>query len=148
MSWIAVAHEVLKQAEVVALVAQSISSAVAQHVGPNTAQPCAFAGFADEVIDGVARHRLPPLGAEKTRSGDEALLGIGVSRHKRLAVLQRIQRGDAVSFSEPMWLAPHHVDKQYFAMLPAGAAELSAEEAVELARVFGKNGELRAERLS
>ena len=54
------------------------------------------------------------LGAEKTRSGDEALLAIGVSRHERLAVLQRIQRGDAVGFSEPMWLAPHHVDEQYF----------------------------------
>ena len=88
------------------------------------------------------------LGAEKTRSGDEALLAIGVSRHERLAVLQRIQRGDAVAFSEPMWLAPHHVDEQYFAMLPARVAELSAEEADELARIFGKNGELRAERLS
>ena len=88
------------------------------------------------------------LGAEKTRSGDEALLAVGVSRHERLAVLQRIQRGDAVSFSEPMWLAPHHVDDQYFAMLPAGTAELSSEEVDELAEVFGKNGELRAERLS
>ena len=55
------------------------------------------------------------LGAEKTRSGDEALLAVGVSRHERLALLQRIRRGDAVSFSEPMWLAPHHVDDQYFA---------------------------------
>ena len=87
------------------------------------------------------------LGAEKTRAGDEALLAVGVSRHERLAVLQRIQRGDAVGFSEPMWLAPHPVDDQYFAMLPAGAAELSAEEADELARVFGKR-ELRATRLS
>ena len=43
---------------------------------------------------------------------------------------------------------PHHVDEQYFAMLAAGAAELSAEEADELAQVFGENGELRVERLS
>ena len=57
------------------------------------------------------------LGAEKTRSGDEALLAVGVSRHERLALLQRIRRGHAVSFSEPIWLAPHHVDDQYFAML-------------------------------
>ena len=35
------------------------------------------------------------LGGKKTRSGDEALLAIGVSRHERLAVLERIQRGDA-----------------------------------------------------
>jgi hypothetical protein len=88
------------------------------------------------------------LGAEATRSGDEALLSVGVSRLERLAVLQRIQRGDAVGFSKPMWLAPHHVDKQYYAMLATGSTEISADEARELARVFGKNGELRAERLS
>jgi len=88
------------------------------------------------------------LGAEVTRSGDEALLSVGVSRHERMAVLQRILRGDAVGFSEPMWLAPHHVDEQYFAMLPTGATEISAGEADELACVFGKDGELRAERLS
>jgi hypothetical protein len=33
------------------------------------------------------------LGAEKTRSGDEALLAI--ARYERLAVVQRIKRGDA-----------------------------------------------------
>ena len=47
-----------------------------------------------------------------------------------------------------MWLAPHHVDDQHFAMLPAGVVELSDEEVDELARVFGKGGELRTERLS
>ena len=88
------------------------------------------------------------LGAEATRSGDEALLSIGVSRLERLAVLQRIQRGDALGFSDPMWLAPHHVDEEYFAMLPKGAIEISAEEVATLLRVFGKNGALRAERLS
>ncbi len=87
------------------------------------------------------------LGAQ-TRRGDEALLAVGVSRHERLAVMQRIQRGEAIAFSEPMWLAPHHVDDQYFALLPKGETEISAEEEVELARVFGRNGELRAERLS
>jgi hypothetical protein len=87
-------------------------------------------------------------GAEVTRSGDEALLSVGVSRHERLAVIQRIRRGDAVDFSEPMWLAPHHVDDQYLAMLPTGPAEISAEEAAELSRIFGKNGELRAEQLN
>ena len=72
---------------------------------------------------------------------------IGVSLHERLAVLQRIKRGEDVSFSEPMWLARHHVDEQYFAMLPKGATEISAGEEAELVRVFGKNGELRAERV-
>jgi hypothetical protein len=42
------------------------------------------------------------LGAEVTRFGDEALLAVGVSRHERLAVVQRIRHGDAVGFSEPM----------------------------------------------
>ena len=40
------------------------------------------------------------------------------------------------------------VDEQYFAMLPTGSTEITAKEADEFARVFGKNGELRAERLS
>jgi hypothetical protein len=62
------------------------------------------------------------LGTEKTRSADEALLAVGVSRHERLAVLQRIRRGDAVNFSEPMWWALHDVDDQHSAMLPTGAA--------------------------
>jgi hypothetical protein len=88
------------------------------------------------------------LGPEGTRTGDEALLAVGVSRHERLAVLQRIRRGDAVGFSEPEWLHPHQVDAQYFKMPPTGVTEISTEEAVELTRVFGKNGELRAERLN
>ena len=80
--------------------------------------------------------------------GEDALFIIGVSRHERLAALQRIKRGDPVGFSEPMWLAKHHVDDRYFEMLPRGETEITAEEAAELARVFGKNGELPAERLS
>ena len=56
--------------------------------------------------------------------------------------------GDPVAFSKPMWLAPHHVDDRYFAMLPRGETEISAEEAAKLASIFGKNGELPAERLS
>jgi hypothetical protein len=78
---------------------------------------------------------------------DEALLAVGVSHHERLAVLQRIRRGEAVGFSDPTWLAPHHIDGDYFRMLPGGRTEVSAEEALELARIFGKNGELPAQRL-
>ena len=73
------------------------------------------------------------LGPEVTRSGDDALLAVGISRHERLAVIQRIRRGDTVGFSEPMWLAPQHVGDQCFAMLPKGETEISAEEEVELA---------------
>jgi hypothetical protein len=70
-------------------------------------------------------------------SGDAALLAVGVSRHERRRSCSAFG-GDAVSFSEPMWLAPHDVDDLYFAMLLTGVAELSAQEADELARVFGK----------
>ena len=84
------------------------------------------------------------LGAD----GEDALFIIGVSHHERLAVLQRIKRGDDVRFSQPMWLARHHVDDRYFEMLPRGETAITAEEAAVLARVFGKNGELPAERLS
>ena len=82
------------------------------------------------------------------RRSDEALLVVGVSHHERLAVVQRIQRGEAVNFDDPAWLSPHQVDRQYFEMLPGGRTEISAEEAAELAGIFGKNGELRAERVS
>ena len=82
------------------------------------------------------------------RRSDEALLAVGVSRHERLAVIQRIQRGEAVGFDDPAWLAPHQVDREYFEMLPGERTEISAEEAAELAQLFGRNGELRAERVS
>ena len=85
----------------------------------------------------------PWLGAE----GEDALQILGVSHHERLAVVQRIRRGDPVGFSEPMWLAKHHVDDRYGEMLPREESEISAEEVTELVRIFGKNGELPAERL-
>ena len=85
----------------------------------------------------------PWLGAD----GEDALHIIGVSLHERLAVVQRIKRGDDVRFSQPMWLARHHVDDRYIAMLPRGQTEITAGEAPALEGVFGKNGELPAERL-
>jgi hypothetical protein len=86
----------------------------------------------------------PWLGAD----GEDALHIIGVSPHERLAAIQRIKHGEDVSFSQPMWLARHHVEDRYVAMLPRGRSEITAEGAAMLARVFGKNGELPAERLS
>jgi hypothetical protein len=47
-----------------------------------------------------------------------------------------------------MWLAQHHVDDRYFDVLPRGVTEITAAEAALLARVFGKDGELPAERMS
>jgi hypothetical protein len=85
----------------------------------------------------------PWLGAD----GEDALHVVGVSLHERLAVVQRIKRGDDISFSQPMWLARHHVDDRYVAMLPRGQSEITSEEAAMLTRVFGKDGEMPAERV-
>ena len=46
-----------------------------------------------------------------------------------------------------MRLARHHVDDRYVAMLPRGQTEITTEDAAMLARVYGKDGELPAERL-
>ena len=86
----------------------------------------------------------PWLGAD----GEDAIFIIGVSAHERLAVLQRIKREDGVSFSQPMWLARHHVDDRYCAMLPQGETEITAEEEAVLKRIFGKDGELPAIRVN
>jgi hypothetical protein len=86
--------------------------------------------------------------AERSCGGDEALVVIGVSRHERLAAMQRITRGGAVGFSEVQWLPSHRVDERYFKMLPTGSTELTAEDEKELARMFGKNGQLSAKRVN
>jgi hypothetical protein len=88
------------------------------------------------------------LGAGLQQASDEALLTIGVSHHERLAVLQRIKRGDAVSFSEPIWVASYHVEECYVKMLPGKRTEVTAEEVADLSRIFGKDGKLPPERLS
>jgi hypothetical protein len=88
------------------------------------------------------------LGPEVTRSGDEALLVVGVSHHERLAAMQRLRRADVGTFGEVEWLTPDQVDETYFKILPTGRCEITAEEAHELAVIFGKDGELAAEQLS
>jgi hypothetical protein len=54
MPRITMAHEILEQPEVVALVAERVTCAMPQHVRPDAAEPRALAGFPDEVIDGCA----------------------------------------------------------------------------------------------
>jgi hypothetical protein len=88
------------------------------------------------------------LGAETTRSGDEALLAVGVSHRERLGLVQRITGRDPVSFGAAEWLMPYQIDETYFRLIPTGASEITAEEQRELAVIFGENGELAAERLS
>ena len=88
------------------------------------------------------------LGSAVTRSGDEALLVVGISYHERLAAMQRFRRATVVSFAPVAWLTNEQVEEAYFKLLPTGRSEIRAEEAHELARIFGKDGEMAAKRLS
>ena len=58
------------------------------------------------------------LGPERTRSGEEAEMTIGVSRHDRMAVIRRIRHTPALSFGPPEWLAADALDDSYFRLLP------------------------------
>jgi hypothetical protein len=90
------------------------------------------------------------LGPERTRSGEEAVLSIGVSYDKRLAVIRRILRKPGIGpmFEPPQWLPADMIDPDYFRLLPAGTSTLSVEEVAELERVFGPDGELTARPVS
>jgi hypothetical protein len=88
------------------------------------------------------------IGPVISRSGQEALFVVGVSRHERRAAMQKIVRDEDVGFGPVVWLAPEQVDDTYFNLLPAKASEITMEEIAELSAVFGEGGELQAERLS
>jgi hypothetical protein len=84
------------------------------------------------------------LGPERTRSGEEAVLTIAVSRHDRMAVIRRIRHTPVLSFGPPEWLAADALDDTYFPLLPSGQSTVTAEEAAMLAAVFAEDGELPA----
>ena len=84
------------------------------------------------------------LGPERTRSGEEAVIAVGVSRGERLAVMRRIARTPRTSFGPVEWLPPEAVDDTIFRLLPAGVSTITAEEAVMLDAVFGEDGEMPA----
>lgn len=78
----------------------------------------------------------------------EALLVVGVSHHERLAALQQIGTGSVPRFDALEWLDADLVDDVYWGLLPARRSEITLEEITELARLFGKDGEMAAELLS
>ena len=88
------------------------------------------------------------LGPERTRSGEEAVLAVGVSRTERLGAMHRIQRVPYVRFDPVEWLSADQLDDTFFTLLPPGLSTVSAAEAAELAAIFGEYGELPARRLS
>ena len=66
-------------------------------------------------------------------SGEDAMLAVGVSRHERVGLVQRIRR---------------QIDERYSSLLPSRKGGITAEEITELTSIFGENGEMAAERLS
>jgi hypothetical protein len=66
------------------------------------------------------------LGPERTRSGEEAVLG--VSRHDRIAAIRLIRHTPSLSFGPPEWLAADALDDN-FRLLPSGQSTVMAEEA-------------------
>jgi hypothetical protein len=87
------------------------------------------------------------LGPERSRSGEEAVLAIGVSRTERLGVIRRIVRKPGGPlFLPPEWLRADQIDESYFNLLPAGVGAVTAEEVEMLNVVFGENGEMPAVR--
>jgi hypothetical protein len=88
------------------------------------------------------------LGPERTHSGEEAVLSIGVSRHERLGVIRRVRKTPGVEFAPPEWLPADALDENYFRLLPYGQSIVTAEEATMLAAVFGEDGEVPARPLS
>ena len=60
------------------------------------------------------------LGPQRTRSGEEAVLTIGVSHRERLGVIRRIRRTPSIAFTPPEWLGADAIDQHYFGSCPSG----------------------------
>jgi hypothetical protein len=88
------------------------------------------------------------LGPERTSSGEEAVLAIGVSRTERLGVIRRIVRKPGGPlFLPPEWLRADQIDEGYFNLLPTGASPVTAEEVDALKILFDEaDGEMPAVR--
>jgi septal ring factor EnvC (AmiA/AmiB activator) len=72
---------------------------------------------------------------ERRRSGEEALLAIGVSQHERLGVIRRIRRTPSLALEPLDWLPA------------SGTSTITADEVAILADVFGEDGEMPARRM-
>jgi hypothetical protein len=84
------------------------------------------------------------LGPERTRSGEEAVMVIGVSYRERLGVIRRIRRVPVTSFEPPEWLPAESIDEGYTRMLPSGQTTVTEEEAAILEAVFAEEGPIPA----
>ena len=91
--------------------------------------------------------------ASTRRAGVRWVEATGLEERRRLLPRTasgpaEIHRKVAVNFGAVEWLTPEQVDETYFRLLPTCADEITIDEIAELTRIFGKDGEMAAERLS
>ena len=65
-------------------------------------------------------------------SGEDAILAVGVSRHERVGLVQRIRRRDPLNLTSPEWLTGEQIDETYSSLLPSRKSEMTIEEIAEL----------------
>src|SRR5262249_8127598 len=56
-------------------------------------------------------------GPEFKHGGEEAILSVGVSRHDRMGLVQRIRKRDPITFTSPEWLKSDQLDEAYSTLL-------------------------------
>ena len=62
--------------------------------------------------------------------------------------MQRIRRREPLCLTSPEWLTAEQIDERYSSLLPSRKSEITNDEIVDLASIFGEDGEMTAERLS
>lgn len=88
------------------------------------------------------------VGSQETGAREEAIQVIGVSRNERFGLVQRIEERDPLRLGLPEWLQADQIDEDYLDLLPSRSSEITADEIAKLTSIFGKDGEMAAERLS
>ncbi len=79
---------------------------------------------------------------------DDAILVVGVSRHERIGLIQRIRQREPITLSSPEWLTQDQVDEAYSDLLPSKTSKIPFKEIAEVSAISGEGGELQAEQLS
>jgi hypothetical protein len=88
------------------------------------------------------------LGPEFKHGGEKALLSVGVSRHERIGLVQRVRNREPLTLTSPEWLQADQLDEAYSALLPSKTSEMTAAEIEMLTATFGDGGEMHAKRAS
>lgn len=86
------------------------------------------------------------LGPPGTRSGQEAITAVGVTRREIVGVLQRFSRAP-FRFAQLEWLNANQVDFIHGELLPKRQETVTADEVAVLMAIFGEDGEMPADKL-